>query len=476
MAKTLLGRHRSLVFLACVLLFSLVLGSTVFADEDTNLGGSRFTIIYATARQAHFTIISSSGCDDTDENCTVVVTASTDIANAVDNPSNDDEVVWKEVFEDACASFITSASYGQENRQFEQCWESNPKGLTYDVEWPIIRPDAKFDIRPHCDDDDEDCAVRLGICYNPADCRITRASDTDNHSARIADFWNDAGSCLYDDDEDDVWDCINDEFQDWLDDELSSNDDYDDLIDELDRSRHDDLGLAVLGYDDDLNEVGREADDADDDPETRLERYQRLWRNTSPDNIYRDMDDIEEGSYSFRPTRTRYLTINVTNYLDYTSPIPVCNTSVGCFNLTGKSDVFRQYMNSFYVLIMDNAVMRCMEDAGWDTDDDHVIAFNNADLIACDERVETAVQHCPAENTGAKAVLFSLYDIGLLNGIVTQTYAQQLRYDVEHARVRTPSCLCAAGFAERDMIMSASQNDNPWSYPGARHPREVCDE
>ena len=104
-------------------------------------------------------------------------------------------------------------------------------------EWPIISLNRryKFDITPHCDGNDDECAVELQICYNPADCDPAdeTASDQDKASSRVADFWEDAGSCLYDDDEDDVWECLDDEFQDWLDDELSSSDDYNDFIDEL---------------------------------------------------------------------------------------------------------------------------------------------------------------------------------------------------------------------------------------------------
>ena len=485
MARANFGRFRSVLILVCALLLSLVFSGMVLADQTTTLGGGRFEIIEASSTSAYFTI-TSSGCDDTDENCTVRVTSSANITSHanVGTYNNDNEIAWKNVFEAICGASgnptnHVTGSDGNENKEFEECWEAQTGDHTFNVFWPIIKPDDKFDVRPHCDDNDNQCAVELGICYNPADCRdddrVTRATDTNTASSDIAEFWEDAGSCLYDDDEEDVWECIDDEFQDWLDDELNNSDDYDDLIDELERSRNDDLGLSILGYDDDLNEVG-DADDDDDDPETLLERYQRRWRSARPVSIYRDMDKVDEGSYSFRPTQDDYLTINVTDYLELGSPIQVCNTPLGCFALTGQSEVFRQYMQSFYVLILDRKIMRCMDDAGWDTDDDHVISLNNASLIACDERIKTAAAQCPAASTGAKQVLFSLYDIGLLTGLVSSTYAQQLRSDVEQARVRTPECLCAAGFVERDMIMSTSRNDDPWQYTGARHPRNVCDD
>ncbi len=493
MAKSTSKRLRGWLILASALLLSLLFSASALAQTSTDPGGDRFAIMNeTTATVAYFTIIDGDDCDDTDENCTVIVrltpaTSGQNITNHTTpsgNGTTDHEDAWKEVFEAACT---LTGSDGSENEDFEECWKSatarDTASFTFDVEWPIIKLGGRnrmFDVRPHCDDNDDECSVELGICYNPEDCRgggdVDEATDEDEASNQIAEFWSDAGSCLYDDDEEDVWECIDDEFQDWLDDELSSSDDYDDLIDELERSTHDDLGLSILDYDDDLRNVFEEDEDDDEDPETTLERYQRLWRNARPESIYNSEDEVEEGSYSFRPTQDDYLIINFTNYLDLESPVRVCNTPVGCFTLTGKSTVFRQYMKSFFVFIADRKIIRCMDNRGWDTDDDHLIPFNHPDLIACDERIKTAVQHCPAENIGAKQILFSLYDVGLLNGLVNPSFAQQLRNEVEQARVRAPSCLCAAGFKERDMIISNSRSGDPWEYSGgARWPLEACD-
>ncbi len=478
MARTTAYCFRGWLVLTSVLLSMLALGSTVFADQETSLGGDRFEIIEASARAAYFTIIDGDDCSDTDENCTAKVTSNKDITDhSQDGGATNHEVAWKNVFEGACT---ISGSDEAENEDFEECWAGLKDGFSFDVSWPIILPDAKFDIRPHCDEDDTACAVELGICYNPEDCRdgssVKRARDMDEASNQIADFWDDAGSCLYDDDEDDVWECIDDEFQDWLDDELSSNDDYDDLIDELERSSHDDLGLSILDYDDDLNEVEDADDDEDEDTETRLERYQRQWRTASPTNIFRNKDEVDEGPYSFPPTADDYLTVNLTRYLDYEGPLQVCNTVVGCFTLTGRSTFFRQYMQNFFVVITDSKVMRCMDNAGWDTDDDHAIPFNHPDLIACDTRIKTAVAQCPAENIGSKYTLFTLYDIGLLGDLLAvPANIHQMRLDVEQARVRAPGCLCAAGFKEQNMVLSGSRGDMPWEYSGARQPQDLCD-
>ena len=63
--------------------------------------------------------------------------------------------------------------------------------------------------------------------------QLIKQPEIETKLLRVADFWEEAGRCLYDDDEDDVWECIDEEFKDWLDDELSASDDYDDFIDEL---------------------------------------------------------------------------------------------------------------------------------------------------------------------------------------------------------------------------------------------------
>ncbi len=52
---------------------------------------------------------------------------------------------------------------------------------------------------------------------------MTRIQKTGRLRPRVADFWEDANDdnddefCLYDDDDDKVWECIDNEFQDWLD-------------------------------------------------------------------------------------------------------------------------------------------------------------------------------------------------------------------------------------------------------------------
>ncbi len=474
-----------LLLIAAIAVLSLLMVSGLALAETrrSSNGDQRFDIIEANANSAYFSILDKGDCDDTDENCTVKVTKSSTVT-LPDTPTTS-EGKWEKLFrETVCVVGNTvniGASERLQNEAFENCWESVPEN--YEVEWPIISLGRrfKFDITPHCDGNDEECAVELHFCYNPADCDPAdeSASDKDTVPTRVANFWEDAGDCLYDDDEDDVWDCLDDEFQDWLDDELSSSDDYNDFIGELEDREHR-LGISTDDdddYDDDLDDVGPEGDSRDDDDEdqTSVATYQRRWRTSRVTPVFEDEDEIDSGGYSFRPSRDDYLTVDFTSYLDLSGSAQVCNTNIGCFNLVGNSSFFRQYLTSFYVQITGRTVVNCMDRRGYDVDDDHAINLNNQDLIFCDERVAEAVNLCPRENIGADFILYELYSSGLLTGILSDSAANSMRTSLEAARVVTPQCLCAAGFTESQMIISERESPDPWFSTTARRPEDVCD-
>ena len=415
------------------------------------------------------------------ENCTVEVKSTSEATDPLTLLTDEDG--WAAAFEQFCMEGThvnRDDSVRQQNLDFEECWTT----AKYEVEWPIIDLGRrnKFEITPHCDGNDEECAVELQICYNPEDCNPAdeTAKDRDKGSwiGRVADLWDDAGSCLYDNDEDDVWDCINDEFQDWLDDELSSSDDYNDFIDELQDREHR-LGIATDDdddYDDDLDDVGPEDDSRrdDDEDQTSAATYQRRWRTARVTPIFEDEDEVDAAGYSFRPSRDDYLTIDFTSYLDLSGSAQVCNTNIGCFNLVGNSSFFRQYLTSFYVQITGRTVVNCMDRRGYDVDDDHAINLNNQDLIFCDERVAEAVHLCPRENIGADFILYEMYSSGLLTGILSDSAANSMRTSLEAARVVTPQCLCAAGFTESQMVISERESPDPWFSTTARRPEDVC--
>ena len=475
-----------LIAAIAVLSFLTVSGLSLAETRESSSRDDRFEVVDANANSAYFSILDAGNCNDTDEHCTVKVTK----VSTVELPTSlsTDERNWAEHFRIFCPIETTvqdGASEGNQNRAFEACWEAEPEN--YDVEWPIISLGRryKFDITPHCDRKDEECAVELQICYNPADCNPADETGDDKNtypSSRVARFWENAGDCLYDDDRDDVWDCIDEEFQDWLDDELSSSDDYNDFIGELE-DRDSRLGIATDDdddYDDDLDDVGSEddsRDDSRDDDEDRTSAatYQRRWRTSRVTPIFEDEDEVDAGGYSFRPSRDDYLTIDFTSYLDFSESAQVCNTNVGCFNLVGSSSFFRQYLTSFYVQITNRTIVNCMDKQGYDVDDDHAISLSNPDLIFCDKRVAEAVHLCPRENIGADFVLYEMYSSGLLTGIVSDSAANSMRTSLESSRVVAPECLCAAGFNENQMVIAERESPDPWFSTTARRPTDVCD-
>ena len=313
------------------------------------------------------------------------------------------------------------------------------------------------------------CAEELRVCFNAHDC------DDNEYERRswtqVGELWDEAGSCLYDDDDDeDIWECIDEALDDWLDDHMGRNDDYDDLEDERENRR----GFTLEDYEDDLDDVG------DEQPrgrasETVQERYQRQWAARTPTSIYQSMNEVDTRGPSFRLTADEFLTVNFTAYLESTSPYQICNTTIGCVTVTTYSNTFRSYMQNLHVIIQDRSVLRCMDRAGWDVDDDHVIPFDNPDLILCDERIQVANEVCPAKDTGASDDLFAMWDTGLLKGILPDSFAQGLRLQVERARDRTPECLCAAGFEERNFVVTPENTEGPWERSGALRTEDVCD-
>ena len=182
------------------------------------------------------------------------------------------------------------------NRDFQSCWDDkDEQDVTYTVEWPFINPDDDFEITGYCQRRDEECAEELTVCYNANDC------DDNSYGikswSQVGELWEDAGSCLYDDDEDEVWECIDEALDNWLDDNRRYLDDYDDL----ETHEEEDRGFVLEDYEDDLDDVG-DRRTRGRVSETVLERYQRQWNSRTPVSIYRSMDDVETRGPSFRLT------------------------------------------------------------------------------------------------------------------------------------------------------------------------------
>lgn len=464
---------RFLLVLLGTILIAAGMTSVSLADTNTDFHGtSDFQILQASSTKAYFTIDDS--CDEIDENCTVVVTRSAALTDEAPTGFEDD---WKTRLDDASCPATGNREDGR-NHDFENCWETidtTDTDATYTIEWPIIHlrdnDNYDFEITPYCESGDDVCAEELIVCYNTDACReneLDRDADWDD----VGELWDEAGSCLYDSDDDDVWECLDEALDDWLDEHMNPDrDDYDDLEDERDRVR----GFILNDYEDDLSDVHDEQSTGGRASETVRERYQRQWNARTPVSIYQSVSDVDTRGPSFRLTADEYLTVNFTSFLESTAPYQVCNTTIGCVTVSTYSNTFRSYMQNMHIIIQDRSVMRCMDRAGWDVDDDHVIPFDNADLITCDERMKVANEVCPAKNTGASDDLYAMWDTGLLKAILPDSFAQGLRLQVERARDRAPECLCAAGFEDRHFVVTSENTAGPWERSGALRVEDVCD-
>ena len=483
MVNAIRGLLKALFLALSSALASLLLSSVALAATSTDPGGDYWEILDAHSTYAEFSLLDEDECDASEDRneryCTVIVRETGSTSSSRKSATTSSDSTWATVFEDVCGSGTNevSGSPARYSDEFEDCWDA----ANFDVEWPVITLREDFEITPHCQRNDDECAVELEVCYSADDCDQDDNDESDYRDAdsfsEIGWLWDRADNCIYDEDDDEVWECIDDEFQDWLDDELSRSDDYDDLLEEVARR---DPGFVIERYSDDLNDVGSGSSSSSGGSQTTIQRYQRQWDSATPRAILREASEVDTSGLSFRPTVEEYLTLDFTAYLEGGPSTRVCNTSIGCFNLVGRSGFFRQYMQGFHIVLDERSnrkVVDCVDNKGWDVDDDHVIPFNHAYLVECDERVKKAVDTCPAAGLGTQYILFEMYDIGLLNGIITDQTAQQMRRDLERARVVAPECLCAAGFEEKDMVVSTHAESDPWATVGAaRRADDVCDD
>jgi hypothetical protein len=233
--------------------FLLVAGMTSISLANwTDYHNPYFKVVEAGSNHAWFSLTwgISGDCDAIDENCAVKVTGTPSTTTGDPVARWVDELSTAKTRDIGCS--LTFDRDTDRYAEFEDCMEVQKTGFT--VHWPTITPDDAFEITPFCKPGDEVCAVKLRVCFNAADCA------DNNHRKRrwsqVGDVWDDLmsefrPSCLYNDDEDDVWECINDEFQDWLVDDMLLNGDYDDLVDQ----DEDERGFVVIDYRNDLNDV-----------------------------------------------------------------------------------------------------------------------------------------------------------------------------------------------------------------------------
>ncbi len=462
---------RFLLVLLGTILITAGMTSVSLARTETQFHGTDdFIILKATNSTAYFTI--DNDCDDIDKNCTVIVRRNINF-----DPSGADgfEDEWKAELDGGISGTVSCSTNrtgeSGRNRDFELCWDAveqggNP-GLEFTIEWPSINPDDDFEITPYCKRGDDVCAEELRVCYNANDC------DGNSYGrqtwTQVGELWDETDGCLYDDDEDEVWDCLDEALDDWLDENMDYNDDYDDLEDEEEEDR----GFTLDDYENHLNGVGRDWP-SPRRSETARERSQQQGTTQTPTPVYQPRDSVTTPGPGFRLTGGEYLTVNFTAYLETDAPYQICNTAIGCITVATPSNTFRPNMQNLHIVIQDTGVLSCMGRAGWNVGNNHAIAFDDANLIACDARIRTANQVCPAKDTGASGDLFTMWDSGLLRGILFDTDAQTHRLQVERARNRTPECLCTAGFLESHFVVTANDTVGPWDRSSAQRTGNVC--
>ena len=431
-----------LVLLGTIL---IVAGLTsVSVATETNFESGYFDVVEARSGYAWFSV--NRDCDDIDENCAVKVTGSHGQAGT-DQTQN-----WKTKLEEC-----TSPSGDDRWERFQSCWPSSD----YTVAWPVINPGDDFDITPYCKRGDAVCAEELRVCFNAADC--DRNSYSRKSWSEMGELWDEAESCLHDGDEndDEVWECIDDALDDWLDDNMRSGDDYDDLEDEEDDTR----GFTLEDYENDLDDVG-------DRPYTP--RRQPTHVPAAPP-VYQPIYQPSYPPAQPRYSSTLYLDavyVNYGGYLDTASGLGECNTAQGCIRVIGSGTGMSSHLGRVFIQITDPQTRSCLSAHGIPYSGPTVMEFDDPALKACNTRIATANGACPTRGIGVKEELLRMYHLGLLRGLLSPSHAQILRQEVDSARRQAADCLCQSGFSNRDFVSVAT--GNPWDYNADARQPQLC--
>ena len=101
-----------LVLLGTILIAAGMTSVSLATPVDTDFLGGYFDIVESTESTAYFDI-TRGDCDDTDENCTVKVTASPALSAATD---------WKEKIDTVATCDQTAGDEEERGTAFEACW------------------------------------------------------------------------------------------------------------------------------------------------------------------------------------------------------------------------------------------------------------------------------------------------------------------------------------------------------------------
>ena len=452
------------VGLLTVVMLAFVLGSPVQAASATDFAGAYFEIMSANEKTAHFSILPAGQCTRLDLHCSVQVTNRN--GTVPDPDKKGPTEAWKDQLE-ACKA-PTAATENSRNAAFDNCWDG--KFPIYDLVWPNFTLATPFEISPHCEPFDDECAEKLHFCYNAADCASVLFKSS--RWTAVSELWSAVDGCFYSDEWDRMWECADLALWYWFDAHVPRSNAYR----TMDFVRKEMRGFILTDYADGIGNV-QDADSAARTNAKLLDRYIDDWDRRVPLSIFRPMPEVETDGPRFQPVGTQFLTVDFTSYLESwaASPFRICDTVIGCLNAEVDSGAFRTYMRNFHIVIEDSHVLNCMDRKGWNVDSATAVKFDNPTLAMCDERIRAAAKYCPDKNTGILIELLHLWDMGPLKGLVPDQLAYAVRQMVEEARDRTPECLCAAGYKEHNFVVADHASSNPWAETGALRTKDVCD-
>lgn len=462
MKPTLTPTRLTGILMVC-LLTVLVFTSPVLAEHE----GSQFDIISTSSERS--SKWSTRGCtneDDQDDGCYVEISAASNLRDDLRTEYDKSDVdtwaeAWENVFGDLCHNDVDNDDdYDEQNKEFNDCWEDGDG----EVEWPIVEPSEDFEATGFCKSGDRYCAISIEICYNADECDGSSSTDDefDADDGQQAEFWDDNASCLYDVSNSRFTECVNRGLKRVYDDlARSGRFGYASLQSELE-----DQGVDIDGYTTSLSDVEERSYFGDE---------YLTWPYAPPPPPVPPTPPIYPIPYP--PAQPSYsgvlyldaIYVNYGDYLDTAYDAGECNTVQGCIRVFGSGQGMSSHLGRVFIQITDHQTRSCLAAQGIPYSGPTVIEFDDPALKACDTRIATANGACPARGVGVKEELLRMYNLGLLQGLLSPAHVQVLRQEVDSARIQAANCLCQSGFSNRDFVSVAT--GNPWDYNAdARQP------
>ena len=442
------------------LLLFLWVSPPVQADTSTHI--NQFDIVRATHSYSRWTTEGCEDEDDIDDGCYVRVDADNDLETALTTAnSTDAEEAWKDVFAQKCDHLSNGDDYDELNEDFNDCWEDSDAQGSGEVTWPQVRTSNEyFEATGFCRAGDAQCSISLTICYNADECDGRSSTDDEfqEDDGRKAEFFDANEGCLFDVNNSEFTACVNRglaRVYRWVD-SYSANS-YGDLVDELEAQ-----GVEIDNYSTSLTRV---EDPAYFDPSPPADTPPATITAVAPSQV--------QGALSGGPVG-EYIVVNFTRHLEAGPYTVICDPVHGCVRVVGESQFFQSRFGRLFVRITDATTLSCMGTRGYARGTGYRVDFDNPDLRACDYRMERANGTCPAKSTGAKAELLTMYNLGLLSGVISPGLASTLSSEVNQAAASAPGCLCSAGFRNADLLTSTSATDNPWEFGAATSNSYIC--